>query len=133
MHWAAREPGDLVIVEEDRPGLLLGVIAWRRDHPRLLRVVDVGYTVHPDSRRRGVASRALRTLSRWLTIDEDGPAQARVQLDHSVENEASCRTALAAGFVREGVRASFLPLRDETAPDGVRRHDVCLHGLVPDP
>ncbi len=72
-----------------------------------------------------------RTLTRWLTVDDDGPHLARVQLDHSVENPASCRTALAAGFEREGVRKAFLPLRDDGAPDGVRRHDVCLHGFVP--
>ena len=54
----------------------------------------------------------------------------RVQLDHSVENVASCRVALAAGLEIEGVRRGFLPLRDPAAPDGVRRHDVCLHGVV---
>ena len=42
---------------------------------------------------------------------------ARVQLDHSVENIASCRVALAAGFEIEGVRRGFLPLRDPTAPE----------------
>ena len=39
-----------------------------------------------------------------------------MQLDHSVENEASCRAALAAGFEREGVRRGYLPLRDPTLP-----------------
>ena len=54
--------------------------------------------------------------TRWLTADPTGPHVARVQLDHSVENPASCRTALRAGFAREGVRAAFLPLRDPDAP-----------------
>ncbi len=57
---------------------------------------------------------------------------ARVQLDHSVENPASCAVAEAAGFAQEGVRRGFLPLRDPDAPFGVRRHDVCLHGYLPD-
>ena len=35
-----------------------------------------------------------------------------MQLDHSVENPASCRTALASGFSREGVRTGYLPLRE---------------------
>jgi RimJ/RimL family protein N-acetyltransferase len=129
--WAQHEPGDLIVADEQRPDRLLGVVAWRRDHPPLLRIVDVGYVVHPDSRRQGVASRAVRVLTRWLTVDEHGPHQARVQLDHSVENDASCRTALAAGFFQEGVRRGFLPLRDPEMPDGVRRHDVCLHGYLP--
>ena len=73
--------------------------------------------MHPDSRGRGIATRALRTLTRWLTTDADGPRLARVQLDHSVENPASCRMALAAGFAREGVRTAYLPLRDPAAPE----------------
>ena len=100
--------------------------------PAPLRVADIGYAVHPDSRGQGVATRAVRTLTRWLTVDDDGPALPRVQLDHSVENIASCRTALAAGFEQEGVRRHFLPLRDQDAPGGERRHDVCMHGYVPD-
>ena len=104
---------------------------WSFHVPAPLRVADVGYGVHPDSRGQGIATRALRTLTRWLTIDADGPRLARVQLDHSIENPASCRVALKAGFAREGVRTAFLPLRDPAAPGGVRRHDVCLHGFVP--
>ena len=62
--------------------------------------------------------------------DPAGPHLARVQLDHSLEHTASCAVAEGAGMKREGVRRSFLPLRDEDAPDGVRRHDVCLHGRI---
>ncbi len=79
--------------------------------PPPLRVADIGYAVHPDARRHGVATRAVRALTHWPTLAEDGPG-------------------LAAGFAQEGVRRSFLPLRDHTAPTRVRRHDVCLHGLV---
>lgn len=128
--WAEGTPGSLVVSDTDDPGHLLGVVAWRRDGSPLLSTVDVGYVVHPDARRRGVGTRALRVLTRWLTTDGDGPRQARVQLDHSVENLASCTVAVRAGFEREGVRRAYLPLRDPEAPGGVRRHDVCLHGFV---
>ena len=117
----------------DDPARFLGSAAWLFHVPAPLRVADIGYAVHPDSRGQGVATRAVRTLTRWLTVDDDGPALPRVQLDHSVENTASCRTALAAGFEKEGVRRHFLPLRDQDAPGGERRHDVCMHGYVPDP
>ena len=129
--YAAQEPTTFVVVAEEEPDRFLGTAGWSFHVPPPLRVADVGYSVHPDARGRGVAGRALRTLTRWLTLDADGPHVARVQLDHSVENPASCRTALAAGFEKEGVRRAFLPLRDDDAPDGVRRHDVCLHGFVP--
>ena len=126
---AAVEPGGLTIVSLDDPNRFLGFAAWMFHVPAPLRVADIGYAVHPDSRGQGVASRAVRTLTRWLTLDDDGPALPRVQLDHSVENTASCRTALAAGFEQEGVRRHFLPLRDPDAPGGERRHDVGFQRL----
>ena len=124
-------PGDLVVADEADPDRFLGSVSWRQDVPALLRIADVGYSVHPDARGHGVAGRALRLLSRWLLLDQDGPLQERAQLEHSVENLASCRVALAAGYAREGVRRGFLPLRDPARPDGVRRHDACAHGLLP--
>jgi RimJ/RimL family protein N-acetyltransferase len=129
--YAAHEPNTFVIVAEDDPQRFLGSAGWSFHLPPPLQIADVGYSVHPDSRGHGIAGRALRTLTRWLTEDDGGPRLARVQLDHSIENPASCRTALAGGFEQEGIRHGFLPLRDATAPDGVRRHDVCLHGFVP--
>ncbi len=137
--WAERAPGHAAVVDPDAPDHLLGIVTWRLGEP-ILRIADVGYVVHADARGRGVATRGLRGLTEWLTgtLPEDagrdglqeGPRLPRVQLDHSVENPASCTVALRAGYEREGVRRSYLPLRDPEAPDGVRRHDVCLHGLV---
>jgi len=122
-------PGTFVIGAEDRPELFLGTMSWRHDVPPALQVADVGYGVHPDARGNGVAGRALGLMFDWL-CSADGPAQARVQLDHSVENPASCRVALTAGFAREGIRPGFLPMRDDSVPGGVRRHTVCLHGRL---
>jgi RimJ/RimL family protein N-acetyltransferase len=129
--FADEEPTSFVIVDEHDQERFLGTIGWSFHVPPPLRVGDVGYGVHPDARGQGVATRSLRTLTRWLTVDDDGPRLARVQLDHSTEHPASCRVALAAGYEKEGVRRAFLPLRDDSVAGGVRRHDVCLHGLVP--
>ncbi len=131
--YAARSPGPFSIVDAADPDRFLGIMSWRLDAHAAMRIADIGYGVCADSRGRGVARRAIRTFVRWLTVDADGPRMVRVQLDHSVENVASCRVALAAGLELEGVRRGFLPLRDPAAPGGVRRHDVCLHGvLAPD-
>lgn len=127
--WAERSPGALVITDPEDPTVFLGDIAWRWTFSQELGVVEIGYAVHPDARGRGLGGRALGTISRWL-FDETELGIERLQLDHSVENAASCRVALAAGFGREGVRRAFLPLRDPSTPGGVRRHDVCLHGRV---
>ena len=125
--WAAREPGQLVVATGAAPDVLLGEIAWRWTAVEALGVAELGYGVHPAARGRGVAQRALRLLAGWL-LDPAGRGLARVQLDHSVENPASCGVARGAGFAQEGVRRGFLPLREPGG--GVRRHDVCLHGLL---
>ncbi|GAB3992297.1 GNAT family N-acetyltransferase [Nocardioides marmoraquaticus] len=127
----ALQPGRLAVAAQTDPDRFLGELAWRHGAHPTMGVVDVGYAVHPDARGTGVASRALRLLVRWLLHDPEGPGAARVQLDHSVDNAASCRVALAAGMEQEGVRRSYLPLRDPEQSGGVRRHDVCLHGIVP--
>jgi RimJ/RimL family protein N-acetyltransferase len=127
--WQERVPGMLAVVPAADPDLFLGDISWRWTTGEKLGVAEIGYGVHPEARGQGVGRRAIVALTRWL-LSPEGRGLARIQLDHSVENEASCRVALAAGFEREGIRRGFLPLRDPTAPDGVRRHDVCLHGCV---
>jgi len=121
----AGKASSYVAVEVDAPDRLLGTVQWRIDTHPGKRIADIGYSVHPDARGRGVARRAMRAITGWLFSQ----GFERVQLDHSTENPASCRAALAAGFEQEGVRRSVLPLRD---PDTgvVRRHDVCLHGRV---
>lgn len=128
--WAERRPGTLVIADAADPSRLLGDISWRWTSSEGLGVAELGYVVHPDARGHGVSGTAIVLLTRWL-LAPDGRGLGRVQLDHSIENPASCRVALAAGMEQEGIRRGFLPLRD---PDGgVRRHDVCLHGTIAPP
>ena len=84
-------------------------------------VAKIGYRIAPWARRRGVATKATRTVAEWA-IEELGVV--RVELFHAVENPASCGVALAAGFELEGVlRAAHV------YPDGVRR-DEHLHARV---
>ncbi len=94
--WEERAPGTLVVTPADDDGWFLGNISWRWTTGELLGVADIGYGIHPDARGRGFGRRAIVSLTRWL-LSPDGRGLARVQLDHSVENEASCRVALAAG------------------------------------
>jgi RimJ/RimL family protein N-acetyltransferase/8-oxo-dGTP pyrophosphatase MutT (NUDIX family) len=123
------QPAMFVIAAASDPTRLLGTMSWRSVGDPAMRNVDVGYGVHPDARGHGVATSALTLLSRWLTTAANGPEVGRVQLDHSVENPASCKVAERAGLPREGVRRSYLPLREPASGGGSRRHDVCLHGL----
>jgi RimJ/RimL family protein N-acetyltransferase len=85
-------------------------------------VAKIGYRVHPAARGRGVARQMVDAVTRWA-FDERG--FMRVQLEHSMANQASCRVAEAAGFRFEGLLRSAHAL-----PDGTRQ-DSHVHGRLP--
>jgi RimJ/RimL family protein N-acetyltransferase len=60
----------------------------------------VGYWVAPWARRRGVATKAARTLASWAFAHGFG----RLELTTDLANEGSQRVALSAGFQHEGIR-----------------------------
>jgi RimJ/RimL family protein N-acetyltransferase len=62
--------------------------------------VEVGYSVRPECRGRGLATRILSTFSQWLA---DQGVQT-VVLSVRPDNEASLRIARRAGFVQVGER-----------------------------
>ncbi len=84
----------------------------------------IGYRVMPDARGRGVGREALAAVAGWAFAERD---LARIQLEHAVFNDASCRVAEAAGFRLEGL------LRSSYAVEG-ERYDEHVHGrLASDP
>jgi RimJ/RimL family protein N-acetyltransferase len=98
-------------------GELLGCVGYQLlNHSR----ATFGYWVAREARGRGVASRALRLLSRWA-LREHG--LARVQLLVEPDNVASIRVAENAGFRREALLRSYIELKG-------RRRDVYLYALL---
>jgi RimJ/RimL family protein N-acetyltransferase len=84
------------------------------------RIVEIGYFVLPDARRRGVATAVARRLAEHafsLGIE-------RVAAYVNVGNIGSERVLERAGFTREGV------VRSMPKPDG-RRVDKTLFSLLP--
>jgi RimJ/RimL family protein N-acetyltransferase len=67
-------------------------------------VAEVGYWIESSARRRGIATRALRLVSRWVVADL---AVQRLELLAATDNTGSHRVAEAAGFTREGVLRSY--------------------------
>ena len=80
----------------------------------------IGYRVLPDARGRGVGSEALAAVAAGAFSDR---GLARLQLEHTIANPASCRVAEAAGFRLEGT------LRSSYAVDA-QRHDEHIHGRL---
>jgi RimJ/RimL family protein N-acetyltransferase/nitrite reductase/ring-hydroxylating ferredoxin subunit len=80
------------------------------------RLHAVGYLVTPQARRRGVASRALRLVTRWgfEHIDIE-----RLGLWTLPGNVASQAVAERAGFRFEGLARNWAPGRDERPTDAI--------------
>ena len=84
----------------------------------------VFYWLHAGHRGRGVTASAAATVADWaLSEPPDGGGLERLELGHRVNNPASGRVALAAGFVQEGRE------REKFLMDG-ERIDVLTYGRL---
>ncbi|MDF3299995.1 GNAT family N-acetyltransferase [Streptomyces tropicalis] len=108
--WAMARPGG---------GEALGLIGWG-DIDLHNGDAEIVYWVTAAARGAGVAVEATRRVVRWA-LDDLG--LHRLRLCHAVENEASCRVAVKAGFSYEGTLRSALLHGDGW-------HDEHLHALV---
>lgn len=82
----------------------------------------VGYWIARESRGRGIATEALRLVSRWVLT---ALAVERLELVTEPENVASQRVAEKAGFRREGLRRRYLVVKGE-------RRDCVMFSLLRD-
>jgi RimJ/RimL family protein N-acetyltransferase len=124
--WLALQPGRLragdgaafAITEppDDRP---LGAIGVRVLHGR--GIAEVGYHMAAEARGRGLATAALRLLSRWSL--ETLPI-ARLQLTTHEDNPASQRVAEKAGYTREALLRAWADQRGT-------RVDLVMWSLLP--
>ncbi|MFG2049706.1 GNAT family N-acetyltransferase [Micromonospora sp. NPDC048935] len=117
--WADGRRFSFAVVEDDTDGprlvanVVLKKVSVRWPEP------EVGYWTAAWARGRGVAPRAVTTLSRWAFAEF--PAMKRLDLLHQVDNVASCRVAQKSGYVFQEV----LPARPPFPLDGHR------HSLTP--
>jgi RimJ/RimL family protein N-acetyltransferase len=119
--WRDERGGTFAVVELER-GQAIGSIGMSV-LDREQAVVEVGYWAVAAVRRRGLTTRALRLIARWLT---EVVGAERVQLRADVLNIASQRVAEKAGFVLEGVIRS-----GGLNPRQGRRIDYALYSLLP--
>jgi RimJ/RimL family protein N-acetyltransferase len=102
MYEQARRDGSREAFAVVEDGRLLG-LALAPHIDREAGEVELGYIVGPWARGRGVATEALRLLTRWA-FDELG-AQ-RIELIIEAANAPSVRVAERCGYVLEGERRS---------------------------
>ena len=115
--WATESDASWAIVRGD--GRVVGQ-AGLRTIVLFAAQAQVSYWVLPAARGAGVAARATRVLARWAF---DTLRLHRLYLVHSVDNHASCRVALDAGFQPEGIMRGYLLHTDGW-------HDTHLHGRL---
>ena len=108
----------LLVVDPD-DGRLLGSVGIVHVDPQEGRC-ELGYWMARESRERGLATRAVRLLSRW--VFESLPID-RIEIHAEPGNAASRRVAERAGFSFEGVLRAYLLHR------GVRR-DAASYSLL---
>ena len=107
-------------VAEEVDGRLLGVVSLF-EVDRTQGDAEVGYRIIPAERGRGVARAGLTAISRRAHADL---GLRRLQLFHAVDNPASCRVAVAAGFRHEGT------LRQSYVYGDGQPHDEHLHARL---
>lgn len=117
--WLAGERANLVIIDA-ATGSYAGEIGLYYWEP-VARQAMIGYSLMPQWRGRGYATRAAVLLSRWAF---DVVGVARIIAGTAPENLGSQRVLERAGFVREGYQRSRLP-----GPGHTRIDDI-LYALI---
>jgi RimJ/RimL family protein N-acetyltransferase len=108
---------DLVIADRISDAYLGEILLFSREW----QVGELAYVVAPVARGRGIATDALKLLSRWA-LDQLG--LQRLELKADPNNVASQRVAEKAGYQREGLLRSSFVVRG-------RRSDSVLYSRLP--
>ncbi|MEV4756551.1 GNAT family protein [Micromonospora sp. NPDC049559] len=105
-------------VTDPASGALLGSVSLHRIHDG---AASIGYWTVLHARGRGVASRAVSTVTGWAF---QRLGLHRIELCHAVPNLASCRVAERSGYALEGT------LRESYRYGDGRRYDEHLHARL---
>jgi RimJ/RimL family protein N-acetyltransferase len=120
--WADGTLTNFAITDAET-GAAVGSVGVRWTEPDQ-GVAEVGYWVAPAARGRGLCTRAVRLVSRWVIADQGAE---RLQLRADERNAASRKVAVNAGFTAEGVLRS-----SRYNPRLGRRVDFVMYSLLPD-
>jgi RimJ/RimL family protein N-acetyltransferase len=110
--WSGRSRfGPTFVVADAVSDEFVGIVFLRaRDDA----TVEIAYGTAPQHRGRGIATRALRSVSDWCF--EQQHAQ-HIELLISDGNHASCRVATKAGFDFSGIKRTQVPASGEQYDD----------------
>jgi RimJ/RimL family protein N-acetyltransferase len=101
-------------ITDAEDGAYQGVVLVATNRPA--GIVEIAYGVHPQARRKGYASRAVRLAARWA-LTELGAMRVEARADP--DNAASQGVLRSAGLTREGLE------RRSRSVQGVWKDMVC--------
>lgn len=110
MSWAIEEEGTVV-----------GYFVVKAAEPPETFATGVGYWTLAQARGRGIASRCVESVTRWLFDEQDLLPADEVELLHTVGNEGSCRVAQKCGYVLDSLLEPLPPKYPEAGHRHVRR------------
>jgi RimJ/RimL family protein N-acetyltransferase len=119
--WLAGERASLTI-RDAATDAYAGEIGFFYSDPQVQQAM-IGYSLAPEWRGRGYASRAVRLVTAWA-FDQVGIA--RLTAGTAPDNVASQRVLEAAGFTREAYQRALLP-----GPDGTRIDNIMYVRYIP--
>ncbi|MFF7308771.1 GNAT family N-acetyltransferase [Streptomyces sp. NPDC008137] len=90
------------------PGLPVGHVVLKDIAPGAASA-EVGYWTAPHARGRGIAPRALHTLTDWAFTTFAPAGLTRLELLHQADNTASCRVAHKSHYPLTGTRPAQPP------------------------
>ncbi|WBB72695.1 GNAT family N-acetyltransferase [Micromonospora sp. WMMD1128] len=121
-YWLVGDAADLAILDAVT-GTFVGGCALGYDEPAGGQAT-LGFSLLPETRGRGLATRAVRLVAGWAF----GVGVARLWAGTRLENVASQRVLERAGFRREGLLRGRMP-----GPAGTRTDAVVFGRLASDP
>lgn len=107
----------------DRDERILGHVVLKRRVPGAPSAsAEVGYWTAAHARGRGVAARALQTVTDWAFASFADDGLTRLELVHQEDNEASCRVAQKCGYEMMGILPAAPPAYPLDGHVHVREH-----------
>ncbi|MEV5572201.1 GNAT family N-acetyltransferase [Spirillospora sp. NPDC052269] len=109
--WSTRSRFSFAVTDPgatDRPLGHIVVIFQGQDEGETT-TAEVGYWTSPEARGRGIAPRALETVSRWALDPRNELHLTRLELRHATGNHASCRVAEKCGYQLKSLLAPHPP------------------------
>ncbi|PIN94795.1 hypothetical protein COU61_00030 [Candidatus Pacearchaeota archaeon CG10_big_fil_rev_8_21_14_0_10_35_13] len=104
--WNNKNNSYMIIAINDKRKIIGLCVVIGREEGRMKHRVELGWLVHPDHARKGIATRMLKEVIRRIKKDKIKRAEAEI----AIKNTASIKLVKKFGFIKESKREKGLTL-----------------------